>query len=84
MLPKCPRKQKAVVKKFAVKLFPGKTIFEKKNKTNKLSLPPETLKKNIFDFYCSATISSVGTSMEDSIFVEIETIRKLKIQVGKQ
>ena len=30
--PKSPRRQKAVVKKLAVKLFPGKTIFEKKNK----------------------------------------------------
>ena len=30
--PKSPRRQKAVVKKLAIKLFHGKTIFEKKKK----------------------------------------------------
>ena len=83
MLPKCPRKQNAVVKKLAIKLFPGKTIFEKKNKTNKLSLPPETLKKNIFDFYCSATISSVGTSMEDRHICRDRNNKKIKDPSGK-
>ena len=58
VLHKSPRKQKPVVKKLAVKLFPGKAIFEKKNKTKKLSLLSKALKKNIFDFYCSDKIFS--------------------------
>ena len=65
VLPKSPRKQKAVVKKLAIKPFPGKTIFEKKNKSNKLSSLSEALKKNILHFYCSDTISSVSPSLKD-------------------
>ena len=84
VLPKSPRKQKAVVKKLAIKPFPGKTIFEKKNKSNKLSSLSEALKKNILHFYCSDTISSVSPSMKDRHICRDKTIRKLKIQVRKQ
>ena len=50
MLPERPRKQNAVVKNLAVKLFPSDTIFEKKHRTKKMSLLREDLMKNTFDF----------------------------------
>ena len=60
MLCKSLRKQKSVVENLAIKLFPGKTTFEKKNKTKKLSLLSEALKKNILNFYCSDTIQLIS------------------------
>ena len=83
MPPKIPRKQKAVVKKIAIKLFPGKTIFEKKNKSKKLSLLSEALKKNILDFYCSDTISSVGPSMKGRHICRDRNSKKIKNASGK-
>ena len=50
VLPERPRKQNAVVKKLAAKLFPSDTIFEKKHRTKKMSLLCEDLMKNTFDF----------------------------------
>ena len=50
MLPVRTRKQNAVVKKLAVKLFPSDTIFEKKHRTKKMSLFCEDLVENTFDF----------------------------------
>ena len=78
VLPKSPRKQKAVVKKLAIKPFPGKTIFEKKNKSNKLSSLSEALKKNILHFYCSDTISSVSPSMKDRHICRDKNNKKIK------
>ena len=83
MLPKSLRKQKTVVKKLAIKLFPIKTIFEKKNKTKKLSLLSEALKKNILDFYCSDTISPVGPSMKDRYIFRDRNNKKIKGASGK-
>ena len=83
VLPKSPGKQKAVVKKLTIKLFPGKTSFEKKNKTKKLSLLSEALKKNILDFYCSDTISSVGPSMKDMHIFRDRNNKKIKDASGK-
>ena len=81
VLPKSPRKQKAVVKKLAIKLFPGKTIFEKK--TKKLSLLSEAIKKNILDFYCSDAISSVGPSMNGRHVCRDTNNKKIKDASGK-
>ena len=83
MLPKSPRKQRAVVKKLAIKLFPGKTIFEKKCKTKKFSLLSEALKKNVLDFCCSDTISSVGPSMKDWHICRDRNNKKIKDASGK-
>ena len=83
VLSKNPRKQKVVVKKLTIKLFPGKTIFEKKNKTKKLSLFSEGLKKNILYFYCSDTISSVGPSMKDRCICRDRKNKKIKDAGGK-
>ena len=83
MLPKISRKQKVVVKKLAIKLFPGKTMFKKKNKTKKLSLLLKALKKNILNFYCSDTISSVGASMKDRPICRDRNNKKIKDASGK-
>ena len=81
-LPKSPRKQKAVFKKLAVKLFPGKTIFKRKlNK--KTSLLFEGLKTTITDFYCCDSISSLGPSMKDRYICRNESGQKLVDSDGK-
>ena len=83
MLPQSPRKLKAVVEKLSLKLFPGKTIFEKKNKTKRLSLLSEALKKNILDFYCSDTISSVAPNMKGRHICRDRNNKKINDASGK-
>ena len=68
VLPKSPRKQKAVVKKLAMELPP---------------LLSEALKKNIINFYCSDTITSVGPSMKNRHTCRDENNKELKDTSGK-
>lgn len=79
-LRKSTRKQKLWL---AVKSFSGNTIFEKKNKTKKVSLLCEELKKTVFDFCCSDTISSVGPIMKDRPICRDENNKKVKNASGK-
>ena len=64
VLPRSPRKQRAVLKNLVIALFPHQTVF-KKQRTNKPSILTEDVKATVKHFYCSDTISTQARGIRD-------------------